>query len=281
MKRKMIAVLMSLCVAAGLVYSSPVGAAISETISSDGTVNGSGDIPSAAGMATTPVTDQGITATQNPDASAGSGSDTSTKPTPDASKATTAPASDQGINVNNTPAPTQIPILYPDASPTPAPSATPVPVPAAGTAARAVGKKLSYSVTVNSKGTAAVTVSRIRNKNIKSVVIPTTVTIAGKEYKVTKIAPKAFYGCTKLRQVTIGTNIKTIGKNSFGNCRKLKKVVITSAKVTAVGKNAFAKTASNMKVYIPKKNYKAYKNKLVGAGIGKNVTYKKILVLDM
>lgn len=49
----------------------------------------------------------------------------------------------------------------------------------------------------------------------------------------------------------------------------------------AVGKNAFAKTASNMKVYIPKKNYKAYKNKLVGAGIGKNVTYKKILVLDM
>lgn len=32
MKRKMIAVLMSLCVAAGLVYSSPVGAAISETI---------------------------------------------------------------------------------------------------------------------------------------------------------------------------------------------------------------------------------------------------------
>jgi hypothetical protein len=65
---------------------------------------------------------------------------------------------------------------------------------------------------------------------LESVVIP-----AG----VTKIANKAFPGCTKLTSVTLPEGLTSIGEMAFWNCTSLETVVIPST-VTEIGKYAFS-----------------------------------------
>ena len=55
---------------------------------------------------------------------------------------------------------------------------------------------------------------------------------------VTTIGARAFYGCG-LKQVTIPSNVETIGEFAFCVCKELKDVLITSS-VKTIGMNAFA-----------------------------------------
>ena len=76
-------------------------------------------------------------------------------------------------------------------------------------------------------------------KETKNVTVPATITVDGAEVPVTAIAPKAFYKDAKLVKVTIGKNVKTIGKQAFASCKKLT-TVKGGAAVTKIDTSAFA-----------------------------------------
>ena len=79
------------------------------------------------------------------------------------------------------------------------------------------------------------------SKKIKSVSIKTYITYKGKKYKIVKIADKAFMNCKKLKKVTVGKNVKTIGRKAFANCKALKTVQIPKGfKKSKIPKNVFA-----------------------------------------
>ncbi len=107
-----------------------------------------------------------------------------------------------------------------------------------------------------------------KNKKIKTVTIPST---------VTSIGASAFESCTKLTTVTIGKNVTTIGKNAFKNDKALKKVTIKATKVKTVGKGAFKninKKATIKLSGLKASQKKALKKKLKSSGIAKTVSMK-------
>jgi hypothetical protein len=90
-----------------------------------------------------------------------------------------------------------------------------------------------------------VEISFYGNKKITSVEIPAT---------VTEIGWSAFYGCSKLKTVTISKNAKitSIGTSAFNGCTSLKKITLPST-VTEIGENAFYECSKLETVTIPKK----------------------------
>lgn len=107
-----------------------------------------------------------------------------------------------------------------------------------------------------------------KNKKIKSVTIPSS---------VTSIGAGAFESCTKLTTVTIGKNVTTIGKNAFKGDKALKKITIKAAKVKTVGKAAFKninKKATIKLSGLKASQKKALKKKLKSSGIAKTVSMK-------
>lgn len=162
------------------------------------------------------------------------------------------------------------------AQPTKAP--TPTQAPAAGLTNGTTAKVGGATYKVTDAKAGAVEFSAPK-KNATSVTIPATVKVNGKSCKVTSIKAKAFSGNKKLKSVVIGKNIKTIGKQAFFKCTKLKKVTFKGTAVKKIGAKAFAKTNKKMTVTVPKKLKKkalnSYKKLLKKAGINKKAKYKK------
>lgn len=98
-----------------------------------------------------------------------------------------------------------------------------------------------------------------KKKNAATVKIPNKVTYGGKSYTVTVVGAKAFKGNKKLKSVTIGANVKQIQTKAFYQCKNLKKITITSKKLTKVGNNAIGKIYSKAVIKVPKSKKKAYK----------------------
>ena len=117
---------------------------------------------------------------------------------------------------------------------------------------------------------------RATSKKIKKYVIPDTIKVDGKKYPVTKIAVGAFSKCTKLKNVTIGKNVKTIGAKAFFKCKNLKKLVINSTKLSGknVGKMAFKGTSSKITITIPTGKNTSYQELLRTKGISKKAKYR-------
>lgn len=76
------------------------------------------------------------------------------------------------------------------------------------------------------------------SKNKKTLTVPATVGYQGKKYKVVSIADKAAMDCYRLKKAKIGKNVKTIGKQAFSGCSKLKSINLN--KVKLVKKQAFS-----------------------------------------
>ena len=114
-------------------------------------------------------------------------------------------------------------------------------------------------------------------KNITYVSVPSIVNINGKRYKVTGIAANAFKNCKRLKKVTIGTNVRSIGKKAFYGCSKLQMIKIKTSKLAnnRVGQQAFKKIYKQAVFKVPKKQLKSYKKLLKNKGIGKKVKIKK------
>lgn len=125
-------------------------------------------------------------------------------------------------------------------------------------------------------GTSEVAFAGIKSgKNVKAVIIPASVKIGGKSFKVTSVASKALQKNAKITSVTVGTNVKTIGENAFNGCKKLKSITIKSTKLKKAGKNAFKGISQTAKIKVPKAKLKAYQKLLKGKGQGKKVKITK------
>jgi hyaluronoglucosaminidase/hexosaminidase len=133
-------------------------------------------------------------------------------------------------------------------------------------------KNISYKVVSAGK---TVTVTGVTTKKLKSATIPSTVKNDGITYKVVSIQAKAFKGCKKLTKVTIGSNVKKIGKEAFAQCTSLKNVNMKKASnITSIGKKAFSKIKSSAKITVPKKKLAKYKKMLKKAGLPKTAVVK-------
>ena len=107
-------------------------------------------------------------------------------------------------------------------------------------------------------------------KNLKkksSIVIEDVVVAGGEQYKVTAIDDKAFQGLSKLKKVTVGANVKTIGAGAWKNCSKLQTIVLETKKLKKIGKDAVKGISKKAVVRCPKGKKKAY-NKLFTAKTG-------------
>lgn len=124
---------------------------------------------------------------------------------------------------------------------------------------------------------AAKTVTIIKGSNAAKVTIPATVRIGNEECKVVAIGDGAFSGRKKLKKITIGANVESIGKKAFFNCKKLSSVIFKGSKMPKLGKQAFKKGSSKVAVKLPKslkKQKKAISAQLKKAGMSKKVKVK-------
>ena len=103
-----------------------------------------------------------------------------------------------------------------------------------------------------------------RNQNIKSYVIPSSVTSIG-DYafsdcrslseivipsSVTSIGDHAFSDCYSLSEIVIPSSVTSIGDSAFSSCNSLSEIVIPSS-VTSIGKGAFFSCYSLSEIVIP------------------------------
>ena len=124
-------------------------------------------------------------------------------------------------------------------------------------------KNLRYKVLSTSKKTVACIGTS--KKTITSVTIPAKVTYSRKSYTVTQITDLAFAFCGKLKTVTIGDKVATVGRNAFYRCKSLQKAVI-GKKVKKIGFSAFAYCPKLKKIQLKSK---LLKNKNVGYNVFK------------
>ena len=133
-----------------------------------------------------------------------------------------------------------------------------------------------YKVTSNTKSIKTVAFFKAANKSsVTGVTIPKTITIAGKKYKVTKIAANAFKGCKYIKKVQIGSNVTSIGANAFKGCSNLKNVTVKTSKLQSVGKNALKGIHKKAVIKVPKSKLSKYKKLFKGKGQKKSVKIKK------
>lgn len=106
----------------------------------------------------------------------------------------------------------------------------------------------------------------LKNKNLKKVTIPDTVTVEKKQYRIVSIAASAFFNNKKMTNAVIGRNVVKIGKQAFGGCSQLKQIKIQSSVLQKVGKRAFADMDKQAAVFVPKAKYQEYKRLLLASG---------------
>ncbi|WP_261805484.1 leucine-rich repeat protein [Lapidilactobacillus luobeiensis] len=85
-----------------------------------------------------------------------------------------------------------------------------------------------------------------------AVVIPDTVSVAGKNYTVTAIGPGAFQSQESLTSVAFGSNLRSIGDNAFVYAGQLTTVDFSQATdLVTIGNNAFQSNGSLTAVALP------------------------------
>ena len=114
-----------------------------------------------------------------------------------------------------------------------------------------------------------VTYMRPYNKNCTLISATNKVKLAGVTFNVTAIAQNCAKHCKNLTKLVIGANVKSIGKNAFNGCKKLKTITIKTTKLTkkTVGANAFKGIHARAKAKVPKKKLKSYTTILKARGM--------------
>ena len=105
--------------------------------------------------------------------------------------------------------------------------------------------------------------NRTALKNRTSVAIRDEEKINGKSLRVSEVEKGAFQGLSKLKKVTIGKNIVTLGQDTFRGCSSLKKITIRSVKLKTVGKNAIKGVHKKVQIICPEGKKKVYQKLFV------------------
>ena len=160
-----------------------------------------------------------------------------------------------------TAAPSDNPSDKPADNPSDNPSDTPAAAVAAGTVHKITAGKVK--VLKPAEGKTAGTVAFTKAKSKKSVVVPATVRIEGKTYKVTQINANAFKS-SSIKTITVGKNVKVIKKYAFRGSKATKLILKTKllkkSKVKGCLKGSKIKTVQ-VKVSKKKSLNKKYANK--------------------
>ncbi len=96
----------------------------------------------------------------------------------------------------------------------------------------------------------------------KKFTVPSTITNKGITYAVVAIGDGAFKDNTSLNSITISDGVKTIGKEAFMNCKKLRKIIVNTTALTKVGKSALKGIAKKAKILVPGSKLRKYKKVL-------------------
>ena len=86
---------------------------------------------------------------------------------------------------------------------------------------------------------------------------------------MTTLGPRSFKNCKSLTAVTLPAKVTSIGRQTFYGCSKLKKITIKtlSLKSKNVGTNAFGGISKNAVAAVPKKVFTRYAKLLKAAGM--------------
>ena len=76
------------------------------------------------------------------------------------------------------------------------------------------------------------------NYTQREIVIPASITWAGKKYPVTELGAKSFSNCSNLTSVTIPSSVTSLGASCFEFCSSLTSITIPSS-VTSLGEDCF------------------------------------------
>lgn len=108
---------------------------------------------------------------------------------------------------------------------------------------------ITFSIMKNADGTLTILLKNMNGQS--SVVIPDSVTLAGKVYPITQIAKESFMNHKELEKIVIGNNISKIGNSAFEGCSNLKSVSF-GAGLKEIGTKAFKGCTSLTSISIPK-----------------------------
>ncbi len=123
--------------------------------------------------------------------------------------------------------------------------------------------KVLYKVTDAAKKTVTA-VSGTDKNGSTSITIQNTVIVNNATCTVTEISANAFKGYTKLKKVTIGSNVKKVGKAAFSGCKNLKNIKVQSKVLKSFGKKALKGTNAKLTIKLQKKMKPAtLRNKLI------------------
>lgn len=130
-----------------------------------------------------------------------------------------------------------------------------------------------YVTTENENGEKTVEY-RSENTSEENPVIPDTVSDVGNTYKVSAIAKGAFKNNKKIKTVTIGKNVETIGAEAFSGCSNLQTVIFKGDNTKVIGAKAFYKCTKIKKIVIPSSVNKIGKQAFFGCKNLKSITVK-------
>ena len=127
------------------------------------------------------------------------------------------------------------------------------------------------------KVTAADTVTYVKCKayrKSKTLSVPEKITINGASYRVTAVGAKAFSGFSKVKKLSIGANVVSIGSSAFQKCKALKTLTVRSARLTKNGCKKALKGSSIKTVKVPKAFRKTAKKIFTRKICGKKAAVK-------
>lgn len=109
----------------------------------------------------------------------------------------------------------------------------------------------------------------VSKKSVSSVEIPATIKINEQVYKVTGVKANALKDNKKVKKLTVGENVRVIGKKAFYGCKNLKSITINTfnLKSKTVGAAAFKDLNAKVTVIVPENKLKAYKKMLKSKGL--------------
>ena len=109
----------------------------------------------------------------------------------------------------------------------------------------------------------------VSKKSVTSVVIPATIKINEQNYKVTGIKANALKSNKKVKKLTVGENVRVIGKKAFYGCKNLKSITISTfnLKSKTVGAAAFKGLNAKVVVTVPENKLAAYKKIFKAKGL--------------